>query len=203
MKCNHNFEHWEHTHGFRGDFRPGDEGKHHRGHRGGPGGGPGGRHWPGGRRGFQRPFDHGELRLVILALIAEKPRHGYEIIKDIEDRCGGSYTPSPGVVYPTLTMLEELGYVTVEEAGGKKLHTITEQGLAYLAANKAAAEAAMARMQSIGAAHAGGRTPQLIRAIENFKMALHLRQRSGPLTEEQLRTIVAAIDAAAVAIERS
>jgi hypothetical protein len=87
--------------------------------------------------------------------------------------------------------------------GGKKLHTITPEGTAYLAANKAAVDAAMARMQEIGVAHGGGRSPQLMRAIQNFKMALHLRQRSGPITEEQMRTIVAAIDAAAVAIERS
>ena len=65
-------------------------------------------------------FDHGELRLVVLALIAERPRYGYEIIKEIEDRLGGGYSPSPGVIYPTLTLLEELGHATVAEAGGKK-----------------------------------------------------------------------------------
>lgn len=162
----------------------------------------GGRHWRFGR-GFGRPFDHGELRLVILAMIAEKSRHGYEIIRAIEDRFGGSYSPSPGVVYPTLTMLEELGHATVEETGGKKLYTITPEGKAWLAANKAAADAAMGRMEEVAARHGGGPAPQLIRAVENLKMALRLRQRQGPLTEEQLHTIVAAIDAAAVAIERS
>ncbi len=162
----------------------------------------GARHWRGGR-GMGRPFDHGELRLVVLAMIAEKPRHGYEIIKAIEDRFGGSYTPSPGVVYPTLTMLEELGSATVEEMGGKKLYTITEAGRAYLAEHRAAADAAINRMEEIGTAHGGGPAPQLVRAMENFKLALRLRQRNGPLTEEQLRSIVAAIDAAAVAIERS
>lgn len=187
--------------GGHGDFRGfggfGRWGRHEHGEEPGRGG----RHW--GGRGGGRPFDHGELRLVVLALIAEQPRHGYEIIKAIEERFGGSYTPSPGVVYPTLTMLEEIGHATVEETGGKKQYTITEAGREYLAQNKAAAAAAMGRMEAIGAVHGGGPSLQLIRAIHNFKMALKLRQRNGPLTEEQLRNIVAAIDAAAVAVERS
>jgi DNA-binding PadR family transcriptional regulator len=86
--------------------------------------GPRGR---GGRMG--RFFDHGDLRFVVLKLIAEKPSHGYELIKAIETAAGGAYTPSPGVVYPTLTLLEELGYVTAGDAGGgKKLYTITAEG---------------------------------------------------------------------------
>ncbi len=174
--------------GFRG-FGHGDG--HH---------GFGGRHWGGGRS-FGRPFDHGELKLVILALIAEKPRHGYEIIKAIEEQFGGSYTPSPGVVYPTLTMLEEIGFATVAEASGKKSYTVTEEGRAYLESNRGSAEAAMGRMRERGGG--AGRSPQLVRAIHNLKMALRMRQQSGPMTEEQLQKIVAAIDAAAVAIERS
>jgi DNA-binding PadR family transcriptional regulator len=160
----------------------------------------GGRHWGGGR-GFGRPFDHGELKLVILALIAEKPRHGYEIIKAIEEQFGGSYTPSPGVVYPTLTMLEEIGFATVAEASGKKSYTVTEEGRTYLESNKGSATAAMGRMRERGGG--SGRSPQLVRAIHNLKMALRMRQQSGPMTEEQLQKIVAAIDAAAVTIERS
>ena len=160
----------------------------------------GGRHW---HRGGGRPFDHGELRLVVLALVAERSRHGYEIIKAIEERFGGSYSPSPGVVYPTLTMLEELGHTTVKEAGGKKLYTVTEEGNAYLAANKAAIDRAMGRMQGGRGGVGFGQMMQLMRAMANFKMALKLRQRSGPISEEQLKSIVAAIDAAAVAVERS
>jgi len=84
------------------------------------------RHDRGGRSGLGRFFAHGDLRLVSLHLIAEKPRHGYEIIKAIEEHVGGAYSPSPGVIYPTLTLLEELGYVTVTAGDGvKKLHTIT------------------------------------------------------------------------------
>ncbi len=140
---------------------------------------------------------------MILALIAEKPRHGYEIIKAIEEQFGGSYTPSPGVVYPTLTMLEESGNATVEEIGGKKSYTITEQGRQFLAANRASADAAMGRMREHGFREGMGRAPQLVRAVHNLKLALRLRQQSGPMTDEQLQKIVAAIDAAAVAIERS
>src|SRR5277367_721362 len=92
-----------------------------------------------GRRG--RVFDHGDLRLVVLQLIAEKPRHGYEIIKAIEEKVGGAYSPSPGVVYPTLTMLEELGHVTVAEQDGKKLHALTDAGREYLDANRPAIDA--------------------------------------------------------------
>jgi DNA-binding PadR family transcriptional regulator len=168
----------------------GDEGEHE-----------GGRRW--GGRGSGRPFDHGEIRFVILALIAEKPRHGYEIIKAVEEQFGGSYTPSPGVVYPTLTMLEESGNATVEEIGGKKSYTITEQGRQFLAANRTSTDAAMGRMREQGSREGMGRAPQLVRAVHNLKLALRLRQQSGPMTEEQLQKIVAAIDAAAIAIERS
>src|SRR5215472_8533618 len=91
------------------------------------------RHHRGGRFGLGRLFAHGDLRLVILHLIAEQPRHGYDIIKAIEDQVGGTYSPSAGVVYPTLTMLEELGHVTVSISNGsKKLHIITAEGQAYL-----------------------------------------------------------------------
>src|ERR1700727_1454991 len=106
-----------------------------------------GRHRRGRRSG--RLFDHGELRLVVLALISERPRHGYEIIKEIEDRVAGTYSPSPGVIYPTLTMLEELGHATVAESEGKKLYTLTAEGTAYLAANKAAVDSALQHMQSV------------------------------------------------------
>jgi DNA-binding PadR family transcriptional regulator len=158
------------------------------------------RHGRGGRR---RVFDHGELRLVVLALIAERPRHGYEIIKAIEDRLAGSYSPSPGVIYPTLTMLEELGHATLEESDGKKLYAITSEGTAYLDVHKGAVDAALARMSEISAAHGGGPAPQLIRATENLKLALRLRQGRGPMSEDQLRAVAEILDAAALAIERS
>jgi DNA-binding PadR family transcriptional regulator len=160
-----------------------------------------GRHRRGRRSG--RLFDHGELRLVVLALISERPRHGYEIIKEIEDRVAGTYSPSPGVIYPTLTMLEELGHTTVAEADGKKLYTITAEGTAYIEANRNALDQALRRMQSVKSAHGGGPAPEILRARVNLKLALRLREARGPLTEQQVRDIAAALDAAAVAIERS
>ncbi|HEY9226571.1 MAG TPA: PadR family transcriptional regulator [Gemmatimonadaceae bacterium] len=94
------------------------------------GGPPRGRHWR-GRAG--RMFEQGDLKYVILRLLEEKPRHGYEIIKELESRFGGSYAPSPGTVYPTLTMLEDLGYArVVPEEGGKKIFEITDEGRAHL-----------------------------------------------------------------------
>lgn len=87
-----------------------------------------------GRGGGSRIFEQGDLKYVILRLLEEKPRHGYEIIKELEDRFGGAYSPSPGTVYPTLTMLEDLGYAKVTpDAGGRKVYEITPEGTAYLA----------------------------------------------------------------------
>ncbi|HEY1856033.1 PadR family transcriptional regulator [Acidocella sp.] len=139
----------------------------------------------------------------MLGLIAEKPRHGYEIIKEIEDRLAGSYSPSPGVVYPTLTLLEELGHAEVTESDGKKCYAITEEGTAFLAANQATVDAALARMSEVRAVHGGGPAPQIVRAIENLKLALRLRQARGPLTQVQINVIAEALDSAAIAIERS
>ena len=169
-------------------------------------GSPGGR---GGRGG--RVFGHGGLRLVLLQLIADKPRHGYELIKAIEERLNGSYSPSPGVVYPTLTLLEELGYVTVSTAdGSRKLHTITDTGHRFLADNREATDALLAgsiaphaigpaRMQSPAMAE---RQPQIERAIHNFKMAVHMRLARGPLTDTQAHEFAAVLDAATQAIEK-
>jgi DNA-binding PadR family transcriptional regulator len=176
----------------RGEHRHGD-GDEHRG-----------RHGRGGRSGLGRFFAHGDLRLVILHLIAEKPRHGYEIIKAIEDQVGGAYSPSPGVIYPTLTLLEELGHVTVTSGdGGKKLHTITQEGRAYLDAYRPAVEALVARMEEAGRTHGGGTAPQILRAMENLKLALRLRLARGPLDEAQVNAVAAAIDAAATGVERT
>jgi DNA-binding PadR family transcriptional regulator len=164
--------------------------------------GRGHRHMRGGRLG--RMFDQGDLRFVILRLIAEKPRHGYEIIKAIEEKLGGLYSPSPGVVYPTLTLLEELGYVAVQDsAGSKKLHAITAEGTAFLEANKATVDAIFSRMDQVGAAQGGGPAPQILRAIENLRTALRLRLSRGPLDEDQIRAVAAALDAAALEIEKS
>jgi DNA-binding PadR family transcriptional regulator len=82
-----------------------------------------------------RMIASGDLQLIILALLSEKPRHGYEIIKAIEEHSSGIYTPSPGVVYPALTYLEEMGYASAEQEGTKKLYRITEAGTEELKKN--------------------------------------------------------------------
>ena len=162
------------------------------------------RHGGGGRSGLGRFFAHGDLRLVILHLIAEKPRHGYEIIKAIEDAVGGAYSPSPGVIYPTLTMLEELGHVTVTPGeGGKKLQAITAEGRAYLDAYRPALDALLTRMAEANRIHGGGPGPQITRAMENLRLALRLRLSRGPLSEEQANAVAAAIDTAATGVERA
>ena len=153
--------------------------------------------------GLGRFFAHGDLRLVILRLIAEKPRHGYEIIKSIEEQVAGAYSPSPGVIYPTLTLLEELGYVTVEDAGGgKRLYRVTEAGTAALQEKKAVVDGIFRRMAETSRAHGGGPAPQIMRAMENLKLALRFRLSHGPLSEEQIDAVAAAIDAAATGVER-
>lgn len=175
---------------------------HHRGHRGRGAGTR--RHGSPGRVHLERFFAHGDLRVVILNLIAEKPRHGYEIIKAIEDAVAGAYSPSPGTIYPTLTLLEELGYVTVAPTGegSKKLHKITDQGRSFLEANRPALELLLARMEAAGKAHESGRAPQIVRAMENLKLSLRLRMARGPLSPQQTDAVAAALDAAATTVER-
>jgi DNA-binding PadR family transcriptional regulator len=97
-----------------------------------------------------RMLAHGDLRLIALALIAEQPRHGYEIIKVLEDKTAGWYSPSPGIVYPTLTFLEEAGYVTAQTEGAKKLYSITDDGRAYLDQNRDFVDAVLERLEKIG-----------------------------------------------------
>jgi DNA-binding PadR family transcriptional regulator len=149
-----------------------------------------------------RLFDNGELRFVILQLIAEKPSYGYEIIKAIGERLSGIYAPSPGVVYPTLTMLEEEGFATVTSTdGAKKLYAITDAGKGELKANKALVDAIFARIEKVGSAFGRGRSPRIMRAMHNFKLALKLRFAQGDLNKEQIGKIAEIIDDAAKRIE--
>lgn len=136
----------------------------------------GDRHWRFGR-GFGRPFDHGGLRLVILAMIAEKPRHGYELIKEIEQKFGGAYSPSPGSIYPTLTLLEEMDHIRASASdGARKLFEITDQGRAFLEENRATLDGVTARM-GLAARHMSGRAwPESVhQAMHTLKHALLLR----------------------------
>lgn len=160
------------------------------------------RHRHGRHRGG-RLFDYGELRLLVLAMIAEQPRHGYELIKGIEERFGGSYTPSPGVIYPTLSWLDDMGYASVEaEGGGRKRYRISAEGEAFLAANRAAADVLLTRAASEGGGPPRNAPAPILRAMENLKLALRLRFRDGPIDQTTAEAIAAAIDAAAQNVER-
>jgi len=163
---------------------------------------PFGRH--GGHGGPDRPFEQGDLRFVILKLIGEKPSYGYEIIKAIEDKLAGAYAPSPGTVYPTLTLLEELGYIRVQQTDGpRKLFAITPEGEAALEQNRATVDAIFARMAEINLRSSGHRAPQLVRAWGNLKTAMNLRVAQGNLSAEQIEAIAQMLDEAAKAIEKS
>jgi DNA-binding PadR family transcriptional regulator len=105
--------------------------------------------WHGFRAG--RKLGGDDLQLVVLALLADKPYHGYEIMKALEERSGGFYSPSPGMVYPALTYLEEIGYASVEAEGAKKLYRITEEGRAYLEQNRRAVDTILAQLAWVGA----------------------------------------------------
>ena len=127
-------------------------GRHGRGRFGGHGrfeaGFEGGR---GGRFRTGRKLASGDLQLVILALLAEGPRHGYEIIKALEERSAGFYAPSPGMVYPALTYLHEIGHASVAAEGARKLYSITEEGHAYLAEHRESVDAMLAELARVGA----------------------------------------------------
>jgi DNA-binding PadR family transcriptional regulator len=177
----------------------------HEGRRFGHGFGRDGGHGPHHHRrgGFGgRIFAQGDLRLVMLALIAGKPRHGYELIKAIEERLAGTYTPSPGVIYPTLTLLEEIGQVTATTEGSRKLYTLTPEGEQALAEQKAVVDAIFARMTQAGGDEGVAATLQIRRAMENLKLALRMRMSQGPIDAEHRQHIADAIDAAARAVEQ-
>jgi len=120
-----------------------------RGWKGGFGGFEGGRGW-GDMFRAGRMLAAGDIRLIVLALLEEKPRHGYDLIKAIEERTSGFYAPSPGVVYPTLTYLEEIGHAEIESEGGKKLYRITEAGRQHLAEHREEADAVLGQLAQVG-----------------------------------------------------
>ncbi|MBV8632738.1 MAG: PadR family transcriptional regulator [Silvibacterium sp.] len=180
--------------------------KHFRGRRGGFWGEAGegwGRH---GRRPFGefggRFFDAGDLRLVILSFIAEKPSHGYEIMKAISDQTAGVYAPSAGVVYPTLNQLEDEGLATATSEGGKKQYTITEAGRAELQAQKDRVDEILGRIRQMGESYGTRRAPELMRAMHNLRLAMQLKLGRGDLSPEQIRKIAEVLDNAAREVER-
>lgn len=214
----------------------GHHGKHHRGMRAvmamkliGMMGGRGGGFWSQGGGGFDgdgdgfdgenlrrgRKFSAEDLQLLLLSLLDEKPSHGYELIKALETRTGGFYKPSPGVVYPALTFLEDVGYATVDLEGNKKRYQLSEAGRAYLDQNRVRLEQMVARLQHVARkmdfmrramsgqpqrdVEEGGWAAELVQARGRLKQALMMR--SGATADEQ-RRIAAILERAADEIER-
>ncbi len=147
-------------------------------------------------------FEGGELRLVLLLLMESEPRHGYDLIREIETRTGGAYSPSPGIVYPTLTLLEELGQVEARASeGAKKSYAISEAGVAYLSANRRDAEIALSRLEQLRLKNEVMDAGPVFRAMSNLKAVL--QQRLAVQTDKQILFSVAdLIDEAARKIER-
>ena len=134
----------------------------------------------GGRR--QRFFGHGELRLIILDILSRNASHGYELIKEIETLTQGNYSPSPGVIYPTLDLLQDQGLISVEDDNGRKKIVISEEGKQLHAENQ--------------------EDPQMKRALENFKAVLDLKVNQQASSTAQLKQIIGIIDRAAMEISQ-
>ena len=148
-------------------------------------------------------FECGELRLVLLKLIADEPRHGYDLIRAIEELTGGEYAPSPGVVYPTLTLLQDMGLI--EEAAGegpRKPFQVTEEGRTHLEEHADEVEALFERLRRFDAARADSAGPAIGRAVKNLMTALSHRIGRDGLDEDLLHEIAAILDEAAQKIER-
>lgn len=151
----------------------------------------------------RRMFDGGELKLVLLKLIADEPRHGYDLIRAIEEMTGGAYAPSPGVVYPTLTMLDEMGQIEEQASeGAKKRFGVTEAGRTELAEKAAEVEALIARLTAIGEHRNRADQQPIRRAMGNLREAVRGRMMQGGLNEDTLHDIAALLDEVAQKIER-
>lgn len=119
-------------------------------------------------------FEQGDLKYVILKLLDEKPRHGYDVIKELEEKSCGAYAPSAGTVYPTLQLLEDLGYASVTpEEGGKKIYSITDAGRTYLEQNKSAVEDVFERLADVGASIVSDAVMDINRAFRDVAAATY------------------------------
>lgn len=190
----------------------------HSGDEGGPGHGPKGHHHDGpghGPRGHgpdgerhrahrrDRMFEAGGLRLLALHLIGQQPSHGYDVIRAIGELVGGDYQPSPGTIYPTLSVLVDMGHATAADAeGGRKQYTITADGQQALAEQADALQLLLARLADGKDREARQRPAPLVRALENFKLALRLKLDTRGLTDTQVAQIAALLDETALKLEK-
>ena len=163
--------------------------------------GPGGRGRGGGSGHRGRVFGSGELRLVLLKLIADESRHGYELIKAIEELTSGNYAPSPGVVYPTLSLLTDEGAVTETADGTRKAYTVSEAGTAELTERAEEADGLIARLKGMSDQAEGHRAPPIGRAVGNLFNAIRHRAGEG-FDKETVHQVAEILDEAARKIER-
>jgi DNA-binding PadR family transcriptional regulator len=183
-------------HGGHHEFSP----RGHHGH------GPFGFDWDGdhgGRKRRQRLFDGDELRLALLKLIADQPRHGYDLIRAIEELTGGNYIPSAGVVYPALSVLQDLGHIEgADAANARKVFTATPEGLAELAAQAQKVAELFARLAALATTREGFDAAPIRRAMENLRNVLRHRLSSGDADKNTLYEVAAILDEAVQRIER-
>ncbi|MGA2251593.1 PadR family transcriptional regulator [Terracidiphilus sp.] len=172
--------------------------------------GPGGPGFDGprfGRRGFgrggrERLFDAGDIKLVILKLLSEEPSYGYQLMKTMEERLAGGYSPSAGVIYPTLTMLEEEGLISASTSeGNKKVYSVTSQGLEFLEAHKQRIGELFMRLEEAGEEFKRGRSPEMMKAFMNLRGAIWARLARGNATPEQIQKLSEIVHKAAKEID--
>ena len=179
-----------------------------RGSRGGRPPGSGGRSGEGGWRGWpdflfgERPprAERGGVRYLVLAAIAETPRHGYEIMAVIEERSGGAYRPSPGVIYPTLQLLEELGHVRVSEADGKKVYAITAAGTRELEEHRQEVDSFYEQSEDVREDH-GEALRDVMDRVRRLLRAFRRTARRGRLTPARLARVRVILDEAVAKLE--
>jgi DNA-binding PadR family transcriptional regulator len=167
------------------------------------GDGPRSRHGGGSPGGRRRMFGSGELKLVLLKLIADEPRHGYDLIRAIEELTHGDYAPSPGVVYPTLTLLADMGLIEEQASeGARKKFAVTEEGRRHLADNAAEVERLFERLEETGSSRREHSRPEIGRAIGNLMQAMKNRVAREGWNDELLAEVTDILDEAARRIER-
>ena len=162
----------------------------------------GGRHHGGGR-GRRRVFDSGELRLVLLKLIADQPRHGYDLIRAVEELTHGAYAPSPGVVYPTLTMLQDMGLIEEQQTeGARKAFAVTMDGATHLDEKSDEVDGLFARLEDLGSDQRKAGGAPIKRSVANLLSALWQRATRDDVDEATLHRIAEILDEAAQKVER-
>ncbi len=155
------------------------------------------------RHGRHRVIDSGELRLLLMKLLSETPRHGYDLIREIEAMTGGAYAPSPGMVYPTLTLLQEMDLISeLESEGSRKAFSLTDQGKVEITASVKEIDGIIARMSAMRETHQRMDGGPVRRAIENLRRVIRSRLGNDDVDKDMLHTVAGILDETAQRIER-